>query len=160
MAAKAITRIDAFFKDVRENYPGSRLRIKENADKSIDAELMIPVGHRTNIQDTVFEIGVFGGTKGVLPKQAWLTFGTRWKPKEKEDAQGAYDNYSRHRGLLEVFTHYSHNPNIAASTLVDIYQGSTGDGGLKRKGHYKPESLLVRVYWNPNSKIKPERDGK
>lgn len=130
-----------------EGVEGARIRVRVNADGSVDGELLAPVERGESVESVLETVEETLRENRIA--KTFTTTGFRWEPRSDEE----HLRYDRYKGLFQVFSHYYRNPQESVATTEEIL------GGMRAKRFRKPIQAIVRLHWNRHG-TKPPREAK
>lgn len=146
-------------------YYDSSTRVVLNNDDTIDLEISVNIPRGVSADDAVTEAEfAVGASQWNTPQyvskafdRSWITVGVRLDPEGVERvAKKRFNEYNRFRGMTDISIHPAHMVRRG-----DVFERLRTDvvGGLKRHRHNKPKEVVVRIFWSPDRKERPDRKG-
>ena len=124
--------------DKGEDY--GRVRVVPYSDGSVDGELLAQIPRGVTAKDLLIDIENALGVTGI--GEMWFTVGVRFTIKEDDEV------YRRFRGYNDVNTHYQRMQKANVVDVFDIARHQIVEGMEDKYGR-KPDSIYVRIHWNP-----------
>ena len=116
--------------------------IHKNVDGSVDAELRVKPQRGEQVNQIFIDME--DASKPV--PTTWVSTGVRYAPRETEEF------YTRFMGMSQANAYYQKNTKLATNFVT----GRVINTRLQEKGRRKPETVFLRLHWNPEN-VKPAR---
>jgi hypothetical protein len=119
----------------------ARVRVWPYSDGSIDGEALVKVPRGVSTNDLLLDLEETFGREGIKGG-FWMSVGVRFTIKEDEEI------YRRYKGYNDVNTHFQ---PFKQSSVVDVFNIARHEIATGMEGKYgrKPDSVYVRIHWNP-----------
>lgn len=131
------------------------IRVVRNRDRTIDAELTIPVPWGVKPRKVINDLE----EAAHIPQGAWMSVGVRLEPSgfERVVPEEDWEKYNRIRGMVDVATHYTSGVN--KGTNFEHARAIERSITRSSKRFNKPKEVIMRLHHKGRKKPPRYRRG-